>query len=78
MSDILLNSPILRDSQPSGEDGGDGAGGSGGAYEFGFDPSLDPELAMVCLISYPLYTCFDMRQGVTNVSRRGKCPSTAK
>jgi hypothetical protein len=44
MSDILLTSPILRD--PS-EAGPGGAEDGGNAFEFGFDPSLDPELAMV-------------------------------
>lgn len=40
LSDILLTSPIV-----SGEDGP--PPGFGGNFEFGVDPSLDPELAMV-------------------------------
>lgn len=44
MSDILLTSPILRDPSEAGASGTDEGGN---AFEFGFDPSLDPELAMV-------------------------------
>ena len=45
MSDIIITSPILRD--PS-EAAPPGAAPNEG-FEFGFDPSLDPELAMVRL-----------------------------
>ncbi|KAJ3082854.1 hypothetical protein HDU99_001386 [Rhizoclosmatium hyalinum] len=49
LSDILISSPILAD-----EDGappaGFSAGGAGG-FEFGVDPSLDPELALALRIS---------------------------
>ncbi|KXS14646.1 hypothetical protein M427DRAFT_57311 [Gonapodya prolifera JEL478] len=48
LSDILISSPII-----SGEDGvpaGISAGGGGG-FEFGVDPSLDPELALALRIS---------------------------
>lgn len=43
LSDLLISSPILM------ADGGAAAGpsGSGGNFEFGVDPSMDPELAMV-------------------------------
>ena len=42
LSDVLISSPLLGE-------GADGAGGfsSGGGFEFGVDPSLDPELALV-------------------------------
>lgn len=60
LSDVLISSPILagdRSSSIPAEFGGSGAasapaaGGSGGGgeFEFGVDPSLDPELAMVRL-----------------------------
>jgi 26S proteasome regulatory subunit N10 len=59
LSDMLISSPILAGDRGEGipeEAMGDGgaagpsAGGSGAAgagFEFGVDPSLDPELAMV-------------------------------
>ncbi|KAH0587060.1 hypothetical protein H2248_005879 [Termitomyces sp. 'cryptogamus'] len=56
LSDALISSPILSDDRSSSipaEFGGSGdaagASGSGGAnqFEFGVDPSLDPELALV-------------------------------
>lgn len=41
---MLISTPII-----AGEDGGAGNFGasSGGDFEFGIDPSLDPELALV-------------------------------
>lgn len=57
LSDIIISSAILQD----GEGGGMGAamaasmsgmgGGGGGDFEYGVDPSLDPELAMALRIS---------------------------
>ncbi|KAF9059769.1 hypothetical protein BDP27DRAFT_1238098 [Rhodocollybia butyracea] len=54
ISDVLISSPILSDDRSAsipaelGGTGGDGPGASaGGDFEFGVDPSLDPELAMV-------------------------------
>jgi 26S proteasome regulatory subunit N10 len=55
LSDVLISSPIIQ-----GEDGP--PPGFGGNFEFGVDPSLDPELAMVCL--------FDV--GIENVDGGGK------
>ncbi|XP_022086680.1 26S proteasome non-ATPase regulatory subunit 4-like isoform X1 [Acanthaster planci] len=49
LSDALMNSPIIV-----GEDGTGavpGLPGTGGEFEFGFDPSTDPELAMALRIS---------------------------
>ena len=55
MSDVLITSPILRDpSEPSAPGADEAGGGGGGGYEFGFDPSLDPELALVRAYSFPL------------------------
>lgn len=50
LSDMLLSTSIL-----SGEEGAAAAnfgsgGGGGGDFEFGVDPNLDPELALVCLL----------------------------
>lgn len=54
ISDVLISSPILSDDRSAsiptelGGTGGDAPGASsGGDFEFGVDPSLDPELAMV-------------------------------
>ncbi|CEP16623.1 hypothetical protein [Parasitella parasitica] len=48
LSDMLISTPII-----AGEDGGAGNFGasSGGDFEFGIDPSLDPELALALRIS---------------------------
>lgn len=59
LSDMLISSPILAadrgmgipeeamgDAGTSGAAAG-GSGGAGAGFEFGVDPSLDPELAMV-------------------------------
>ncbi|KAJ3749176.1 hypothetical protein DFH05DRAFT_1390396 [Lentinula detonsa] len=58
ISDALISSPILSDDRSAsiptelGGTGGDGPGASsGGDFEFGVDPSLDPELAMALRIS---------------------------
>lgn len=60
ISDILISSPILSEDRGSSIPaellvGGDApaASGSSGAnnFEFGVDPSLDPELAMVRYVS---------------------------
>lgn len=61
LSDVLISSPILAGDRGSGipdeamGDVGVDASGSGaaagGSFEFGVDPSLDPELAMVFLQS---------------------------
>lgn len=50
LSDVIISSPILAGDGAQGE-GGEASGvpgGSGGDFEFGVDPTLDPELAMVC------------------------------
>lgn len=49
---MILSSPILAGDRGIPEEamGDAGAPGAGAdAFEFGVDPSLDPELAMVCL-----------------------------
>ena len=45
MSDIIITSPILRDPSEAAPPGA----APNESFEFGFDPSLDPELAMVRL-----------------------------
>jgi 26S proteasome regulatory subunit N10 len=46
LSDVILSSAILAD-----EDGAPPAGFGSGGFEFGVDPSLDPELALALRIS---------------------------
>lgn len=55
LSDSLVTTPILGgDASSGGAGGGEGAGGEsgGGDFEFGVDPSVDPELAMALRMSY--------------------------
>ena len=49
LSERIGSSPILRNAEAGGdmEMGGGGGGGGGESGEFGVDPNLDPELAMV-------------------------------
>jgi len=55
LSDIIISSPILQDSEGGGGGMampmGAGGGGGGGDFEYGVDPSMDPELAMALRIS---------------------------
>ncbi|KAI0655235.1 hypothetical protein C8Q70DRAFT_1057603 [Cubamyces menziesii] len=55
LSDMILNSPILAGDRGIPEEAmGDvpsGSAGGGGGFEFGVDPSLDPELAMALRMS---------------------------
>ena len=51
LSDQLVTSPILNGDGSSGGAGVGGEGGGGGeAFEFGIDPSVDPELALALRI----------------------------
>ncbi|KAF2201127.1 hypothetical protein GQ43DRAFT_394965 [Delitschia confertaspora ATCC 74209] len=58
LSDSLITTPILGGDGGSGPAGGSGsggdAGGSGGGndFEFGVDPSVDPELALALRMSF--------------------------
>ena len=54
LSDHLISTPILAGEgvAPRGGEGETGAGGdSGGGFEFGVDPSTDPELALALRMS---------------------------
>jgi len=53
LSDQLVTSPILNPDGSGGPGGmGGGADGAGGeAFEFGIDPSIDPELALALRMS---------------------------
>ncbi|KAF2750926.1 hypothetical protein M011DRAFT_483825 [Sporormia fimetaria CBS 119925] len=56
LSDSLITTPILGGDSSAGPSGGGvgaDAGGSGGnEFEFGVDPTLDPELALALRMSY--------------------------
>nr|QBH67463.1 putative 26S proteasome regulatory subunit Rpn10 [Ustilago esculenta] len=51
LSDIILSSPVLQEE--GGDSGAGPSGSSGGSnqFEFGVDPSMDPELAMALRLS---------------------------
>ncbi|PQE27265.1 von willebrand factor type a domain-containing protein [Rutstroemia sp. NJR-2017a WRK4] len=53
LSDQLITSPILNGDGSSGAGGMGGAdvGGDAGGFEFGIDPSIDPELALALRMS---------------------------
>lgn len=53
LSDQLMTSPILAGDGSTGGAGmgGPEAGGDAGAFEFGIDPSVDPELALALRMS---------------------------
>ncbi|QSZ32718.1 hypothetical protein DSL72_002297 [Monilinia vaccinii-corymbosi] len=53
LSDQLITSPILSGDGPASGAGmgGPEAGGDSGAFEFGIDPSVDPELALALRMS---------------------------
>jgi 26S proteasome regulatory subunit N10 len=64
LSEAIMRSPILASDLgiPEGlgnEGGPSGAGGAGGQeFEFGVDPSIDPELAMVCVDNVSIPSVF--------------------
>lgn len=57
LSDSLIATPLLGGDGTTGAGGAGGAGGDGGAsggndFEFGVDPSVDPELALALRMSF--------------------------
>lgn len=58
LSDSLVTTPILGGDGTSNAGGGGGSGGDGGGasggndFEFGVDPSVDPELALALRMSF--------------------------
>jgi 26S proteasome regulatory subunit N10 len=67
LSDQLVTSPMLNGDGSSGVGGmgGGGDGGDGGqSFEFGFDPSVDPELALALRMS--------MEEEKTRVEKRAR------
>ncbi|RBR15034.1 hypothetical protein FVER53590_01251 [Fusarium verticillioides] len=51
LSDQLISTPILLGENASGSGGAGGAGGSNDEFEFGFDPAMEPELALALRMS---------------------------
>lgn len=51
LSDQLVSSPILLGENAGGSGGAGGAGGGNDEFEFGFDPAMEPELALALRMS---------------------------
>ncbi|RSL49848.1 hypothetical protein CEP53_009009 [Fusarium sp. AF-6] len=51
LSDQLISTPILLGENAGGSGGAGGAGGSNEEFEFGFDPAMEPELALALRMS---------------------------
>ena len=51
LSDMLISSPILAGEDGAPPPGMGGMGGDASGFEFGIDPSLDPELALALRMS---------------------------
>lgn len=51
LSDQLVSSPILLGENAGGSSGAGGAGGGNDEFEFGFDPAMEPELALALRMS---------------------------
>lgn len=51
LSDYLINSPVIRGSVDPDEGGSGAPAATSSGFEFGVDPSLDPELAMALRMS---------------------------
>ena len=51
LSDQLIATPILLGENASGPSGSGGVGGGNEEFEFGFDPAMEPELALALRMS---------------------------
>lgn len=51
LSDQLISTPILLGENASGPGGSGGMGGGNEEFEFGFDPAMEPELALALRMS---------------------------
>ncbi|UZJ54194.1 hypothetical protein CBS101457_003514 [Exobasidium rhododendri] len=77
LSDSIISSPILMDSDGAGPSGS-GSGGGGGNYEFGVDPSMDPELAMALRMSLEEEQARQRAAEGTSASAASEVPSVAE
>ena len=57
LSDALMTSPIIGASGNYSGGGSSGGGGAHGDFDFGVDPSADPELAMVSHVHDSIGLC---------------------
>jgi 26S proteasome regulatory subunit N10 len=76
LSDQLVTSPILN-GDGSSSAGGVGAGetgGDGGGFEFGIDPSVDPELALALRMSMEEEKARVEKQNKTEADSRAALP----
>lgn len=79
LSDIIVGSPILAGetggmggrAAASGGEGG-AAGETGGSFEFGVDPSMDPELALALRMSMEEENARQERDRKTTDAQEGK------
>ncbi|KYK55504.1 26S proteasome regulatory subunit S5A, multiubiquitin chain binding protein [Drechmeria coniospora] len=51
LSDQLISTPILQGENATGPGADDGMGGTNEEFEFGFDPAMEPELALALRMS---------------------------
>ncbi|KAF9633676.1 von Willebrand factor type A [Lasiodiplodia theobromae] len=76
LSDAIVTTPIIGgEAAPGGGAGGAGAqGGEGGGqeWEFGVDPSMDPELALALRMSYEEEKARQERERKAQESKEGK------
>lgn len=85
LSDVVVEGPILKEeggggagshstSGPAGQSGGNGEGGAGGngGFEFGVDPSMDPELALALRMSMEEEQARQERERKAQEDKEGK------
>lgn len=77
ISDRIRSTPILAAEGMgmggnNGDDGGEGGGGGGGGFEYGVDPSADPELALALRMSMEEEEARAQRQVREVEEREGK------
>ncbi|KAF2146542.1 uncharacterized protein K452DRAFT_262403 [Aplosporella prunicola CBS 121167] len=76
LSDAIVTTPIIGGEASSGSAGGAGAGAGGDTgtndFEFGVDPSMDPELALALRMSYEEEKARQEREKKVQEAKDGK------
>ncbi|KAF2088098.1 hypothetical protein K490DRAFT_39904 [Saccharata proteae CBS 121410] len=76
LSDAIVTTPIIGgDAAPGGSSGGaggDAGAGGGDSFEFGVDPSMDPELALALRMSYEEEKARQEREKKVQEAKEGK------